>query len=321
VRRLGMTVLVGILGVVVGLTIGFTVGRLSRLINPAWLEAIGTWLGGLFIAIAVTVVAVALFSIPNPIRRLVTRFFTSGARARLRWSLYGLLVAASFSLMVIIPLLESDDSTSAKVGDGVRTGVVVLALTVAVATYLSNSRNKRIEQVYDFHKELTVGDIGEARIRLSRLIYSQERRDVDPPLLREISRSEVREGTLTYREASEHKPDYDWTLLIRFFERVWNAQRQRSLDDLAVARLIGGHARWWDLALDAEKDTRTRDEVRRALSEFAQWASRYQEEHPDEPRLGDWGDQLERTFGKSKRDPVPPPAGRRLSWFRRDITQ
>jgi hypothetical protein len=215
-----MTVLVGLLGVAVGLTIGFTVGRLSRLINPAWLEAVGTWLGGLFIAIAVTVVAVALFSIPNPIRRLLTRFFTSGARARLRWSLYGLLVTASFALMVIIPLLESDDSTSAKVGDGVRTGVVVLALTVAVATYLSNSRNKRIEQVYDFHKELTVGHIGEARIRLSRLIYSQERRDVDPPLLREISRSEVREGTLTYGEASEHKPDYDWTLLTRTVHRV-----------------------------------------------------------------------------------------------------
>jgi hypothetical protein len=223
--------------------------------------------------------------------------------------------------MVVIPLLESDDSTSAKVGDGVRTGVVVLALTVAVATYLSNSRNKRIEQVYDFHKELTVGDIGEARIRLSRLIYDQERRDINPPLLREIRRSEVQKGTLTYEEASEHNPDYDWTLLIRFFERVWNAQRQRSLDDLAVARLIGGHACWWDLALHAEKDARTRDEVRRALSEFAQWANRYQEEHPDEPRLADWGDHLERSFGKSKRDPVPPPGERRLSWFRRDITQ
>jgi hypothetical protein len=300
---------------VVGLTIGFIVGWLSRLV----------WFDRLAIAIAVIVAGVALYSIRSPIRRWVTRFFTSGARARLRWCLYGLLVTASFALMVIIPLLEPNDSTSAKVGDGVRTGVVVLALTVALATYLSNSRNKRIEQVYDFHKELTVSDIGEARIRLNRLIYSQtpprriSRSEVRKGALaaypkRRISRSEVRKGGLaTYTKGNEHKPDYDWTLLIRFFERVWNAQRQRSLDDLAVVSLIGGHAYWWDSALEEDE----RDEARRAPSEFARWARRYKEEHPDEPRLAGWGSVL----GGSKRDTLAPASGRSLSWFRRDITE
>jgi hypothetical protein len=67
--------------------------------------------------------------------------------------------------MVILPFLESDASTSVKVADAVQTGVVVLALAVALATYLSNSRNRRIGQVYDFHKEMTSGDIGEALMR------------------------------------------------------------------------------------------------------------------------------------------------------------
>jgi hypothetical protein len=62
--------------------------------------------------------------------------------------------------------------------------------------------------------------------------------------------------------------------------------------------------------------------ARRSLSEFAQWANRYQEEHPDEPRLADWGSQREQEFGRIKRDPLPPLGGsRRLSWFRRDITE
>jgi hypothetical protein len=260
-----------------------------------------------------------LSQIPSRIRRRVTRFFTSGARARLRWALYGLLITASFALMAIIPLLEPGASISAKVADAVRTGVVVLALTVALATYLSNSRNKRIEQVYDFHKEMTTGDIGEARRRLARLIYSQERAVL--PQLREVSRAEVRRGgaLASYQGDDEHKPDDDWTLVIRFFERVWNAQRQRSLDDLAVVSLIGRQVCWWDLALHTEKGEL--DKARRALSEFAQWANRYQEEHPEEPRLADWGGQRERQFGRSKRDPLPLAGGRRLSWFRRDITE
>ena len=249
---------VALVGLVVALTIWFIVGWLSRLV----------WFDRMAIAIAVIVAGVALYSIRSPIRRSVTRFFTSGARARLRWCLYGLLVTASFALMFIIPSLPSDDSISAKVGDGVRTGVVVLALTVAVETYLSNSRNKRIDRVYAFHKELTVGSIGEARIRLNRLVYSQtplrriSRSDVRKgPLAayakRRISRSEVRKGALAaYAKGNEHKPDYDWTLLIRFFERVWNAQRQRSLDDLAVVSLIGGHAYWWDSALEKASKTK-----------------------------------------------------------------
>jgi hypothetical protein len=168
-----------------------------------------------------------------------------------------------------------------------------------------------------------VGDIGEARIRLNRLIYEQKplrritRSEVRKGALaaylkRRISRSDVRKGALAYAKGNEHKPDYDWTLLIRFFERVWNAQRQRSLDDLAVVSLIGGHAYWWDSALEEDEQ----DEARRALSEFARWASRYKKEHPDEPRLADWGSVL----GERKRDKLLA-SGRSLSWFRRDITE
>jgi hypothetical protein len=259
-----------------------------------------------------------LTQIPGRIRRAVTRFFTSGARARLRWFLYALLITASFALMIIIPLLKSDTLTTTKVEDAVQTGVVVLALTVAVATYLSNSRNKRIEQVYDFHKEMTTGEIGEARRRLLRLIYSQQRASLPP--LREINRSEVRDGgaLASYGKDTKYDPDTDWTLVIRFYQRAWNARRRGSFDDLTVVNLIGRSACWWDLALNTFNHEQ--DKARLALSQFAQWTNRYQEEHPDEPQLADWGGQRKSEFGRSKRDPLPLPGGRRLSWFRRDIT-
>jgi hypothetical protein len=165
---------------------------------------------------------------------------------------------------------------------------------------------------------MTSGDIGEARRRLVRLILSQ--RHGDPPLHRPIHRREVREGELSSYVGDEaHKPENDWILVTRFFERVWNAQRERSFDDLAVVTLIGRQACWWDVALHTDEDEHERD--RRALSEFAQWSNRYQKEHPHEPRLADWGGKRQSQFGISERPPVPPAGERPLSWFRRDIIE
>ena len=62
VRRVWVTVLVGLLGLVVGLTIGFTVGLSRREVDPAWLEAVGTWFGAGVTLIAVILAAIVFFS-------------------------------------------------------------------------------------------------------------------------------------------------------------------------------------------------------------------------------------------------------------------
>jgi hypothetical protein len=58
VRRFVVPALVGLFGLVLGLTIGFAVGLYQRAGDPAWLEAIGTWVGA-----GVTLLAVILAGI------------------------------------------------------------------------------------------------------------------------------------------------------------------------------------------------------------------------------------------------------------------
>jgi hypothetical protein len=63
VRRVWVTVLVGVFGLVVGLTTGFAVGLLSRRkVDAAWLEAVGTWFGGGITLLAVTLAGIVFLS-------------------------------------------------------------------------------------------------------------------------------------------------------------------------------------------------------------------------------------------------------------------
>jgi hypothetical protein len=61
-RRVLVTVLVGVFGLVLGLTIGSAVGLRERAGDPAWLEAIGTWVGAGVTLLAVILAGIAFFS-------------------------------------------------------------------------------------------------------------------------------------------------------------------------------------------------------------------------------------------------------------------
>jgi hypothetical protein len=62
VRRIWVTVLVGLLGLAVGFTSGFAVGLLDRSVDGSWLEAVGTWVGAGITLIAVILAGIAFFS-------------------------------------------------------------------------------------------------------------------------------------------------------------------------------------------------------------------------------------------------------------------
>jgi hypothetical protein len=62
VRRVWVTVLVGVFGLVLGLTIGFAIGLRKRAGDPAWLEAIGTWVGAGVTLLAVILAGIVFFS-------------------------------------------------------------------------------------------------------------------------------------------------------------------------------------------------------------------------------------------------------------------
>jgi hypothetical protein len=61
VRRVTVTVLVGLFGLVLGATIGFVVGQRQKLDDSGWFEAVGTWAGGVTL-LAVILGAIAYFS-------------------------------------------------------------------------------------------------------------------------------------------------------------------------------------------------------------------------------------------------------------------
>jgi hypothetical protein len=62
VRRVWVTLLVGLFGLTLGLTIGFAVGLWKRTSDPAWLEAVGTWVGAGVTMLAVILAVIVFFS-------------------------------------------------------------------------------------------------------------------------------------------------------------------------------------------------------------------------------------------------------------------
>jgi hypothetical protein len=62
VRRIWLTVLVGLFGLVLGLIIGFAVGLREKLGDSGWLEAVGTWVGAGVTLLAVILAGIVFFS-------------------------------------------------------------------------------------------------------------------------------------------------------------------------------------------------------------------------------------------------------------------
>jgi hypothetical protein len=62
VRRFVVPALVGLFGLVLGLTIGFAVDLRKRFADPTWLEAIGTWVGAGATLLAVIIAGIVFFS-------------------------------------------------------------------------------------------------------------------------------------------------------------------------------------------------------------------------------------------------------------------
>lgn len=61
-RRVVVTLLVGLFGMALGATIGVVVPLLKRPVDPVWLEAVGTWVGAGVTLLAVILGAIAYFS-------------------------------------------------------------------------------------------------------------------------------------------------------------------------------------------------------------------------------------------------------------------
>jgi hypothetical protein len=77
-----LTVLVGLFGLVLGLAIGFAVGLRKHASDPAWLEAIGTWVGAGVTLLAVILAGIVFFSEEYARRREYRRGLEAANQAR-----------------------------------------------------------------------------------------------------------------------------------------------------------------------------------------------------------------------------------------------
>jgi hypothetical protein len=213
-----------------------------------------------------------------------------------------IVVATVLSLTLPAKGLLPDQYTA--LATGIQALVVVVALFVAVLTLRSESRNRRVDRVHELHRELTTGEVGEARARLGAFLRSNGTQS-DP--VRITTLDELRKGPLNSYPSNQEeqfaKPRRDATLILRFFERARIAQTGQTVDDTMFAALIGHYAGWWALAIPDSGTT-----SRRPLTALADWANEYAAKHPKADGLTQWATSRKRDFPSKFALQVPVPA-------------
>jgi hypothetical protein len=186
-----------------------------------------------------------------------------------------------------------DDNQFSAAASGLQALFLVPALTLAVATLLSDSRDRRVDRVTTLHTELTSGELDEARRRLVK--HLREHGPDNKP--RVVSRHELdKDQTLSkYSNGQPSRPLDDTNRLLRYFERAEAMRLAGSLFEPLLVQLIGRHATWINLAIEPEAN----NTLRRSLSNFADWANEYAESNKHRfPYLADWGSSRTKDFGQ-----------------------
>lgn len=178
------------------------------------------------------------------------------------------------------------------VASAIQAAAVVPAIAIAASALLRDSHDRRVDRVLDFHRELTSGEVLQARDRLGAHL---RKHGVDGRV-RPTSRDELRDDLKLSRYSTDHsnKPRSDVNVILRFFERVNAARIAATVDYPLLAELIGRHAAWWNLAIKDPGD----DEVPRApLRELATWADEFVLANQDRySYLRNWGSNRQREF-------------------------
>lgn len=151
----------------------------------------------------------------------------------------------------------------------------------------SEENAHRIGRVIEFHRDLTTGEVGAARDRLTTLLWQDGESGLcaRPASFQELLPPQGRLAgyTATVRGGDESEPMRDLFKVLWCFERIEGTRSGEALDEEMLVHLIGNHAMWWDELLKhvADKDVRSRYAVRRLAAwvetqdaELRAWAKR-----------------------------------------------
>ena len=144
-------------------------------------------------------------------------------------------------------------------------GAALLGLRYARRQIDSVSHDHRVDRVLDFHRDLTTGDVGDARSRFSELMFRVGEEafgaghcwrptwnSLLPPDPKADVHSDTKRRLGLYPDdiigGERHRPLDDLRSVLWCFERIEEARnRGASLDEPLLVSLIGYHAVWWDL--------------------------------------------------------------------------
>lgn len=178
---------------------------------------------------------------------------------------------------------------------------LVVAYVVAIRQLREQRRAAGVERTLSFHRDLTTGEIGLARDRLSEAMWrvgSQQRKNAQDdykcwqPSWMELLGAKYVELSGSVVDLSVYpedmEPDANETPLrdlykiLWCFERIGAAREAGLLDNPLAERILGNHAVWWDYlcARVPPESTRYRKNLERLADHYqrrdpvlAEWAA------------------------------------------------
>ena len=147
----------------------------------------------------------------------------------------------------------------------------------AEKTRRTEEQARQVERAIAAHRDLTTGEVGAARDRLTTLLWQEgeatySRNVCWRPYFQELLPPRGRLG-LYHADVlgnDESEPMRDLFKVLWCFERIDAARVGEALDQDMLFRLIAHHAVWWDELLQNIVETNVRS--RRAVRELAGWA-------------------------------------------------
>jgi len=207
-----------------------------------------------------------------------------------------LVIAIVIGIFVGVPIGWLSPSGYSEFAAALQAVGILGAAALAVETLKSDRHDKLADRSLSLHRELTGGELGEARRRLALHL---RRFGTDREPVRQVLISELRDmpqyATYAPPVSSGSSPFQDANLLVRFFERCRLVQRSGSIDEPIFVELIGRHAAWWNLALLPDHTN-----ARLALHRLADWANDYAvTRHAKYDYLNNWASERRLDFPAS----------------------
>lgn len=169
---------------------------------------------------------------------------------------------------------------------------VLVGLGIAWWQLSRQRQGARVARTLAFHQELTAGEVGSARDRLSMFMWTVgAARNGEfscwQPTWPELLGAELLPGQADGLHRYPDEPIYASSLPLRdlyrilwSFERIARARAADLLDDPLATEILGNHAVWWDLLCGKITEQETR--YRKTLNDLA---GAYR---AADPKLQDW---------------------------------